>query len=110
MFLFIRSKNPHRHKDFEHTYQVRLSPCEEFSQAQHPTCLVKLTKTRLPVMVFALSSKTYACMYVCMHAGIWKLKKSSFDQALQNASKHLRPDGSTSEDILFLLLKIQTKA
>ena len=35
----------------------------------------------------------YVCMYVCMyakHAGIWKLKKSSFDQALRNASKHLR--------------------
>ena len=23
MFLFIRSKNPHRHKDFEHTYMLQ---------------------------------------------------------------------------------------
>ena len=52
----------------------RLSPCEEFSQAQHPTCLVKLTKTRLPVMVFALSSKMYVCMHACRHLEAQKIK------------------------------------
>ena len=76
---------------------------------KHNTQLASLSWPK-PVCLWWFLHFQARCMYVCMHAGIWKLKKSSFDQALQNASKHLRPDGSISEDILFLLLKIQTKA
>ena len=56
---------------------------------KHNTQLASLSWPK-PVCLWWFLHFQARCMYVCMHAGIWKLKKSSFDQALQNASKHLQ--------------------
>ena len=87
-------------------------------QARQPTCLAKLTKTPLPVMVFAISSKLDLTwrrfiMYVCLKTLClsWKTKhtRSNMNLRTQLRLKKIKENATPIEDSSCRIITNQRK-
>ena len=118
--------NIHTYKLKQHAFFAKLSmmcaskPLSLWGvlQARQPTCLAKLTKTPLPVMVFAISSKLDLTwrrfiMYVCLKTLClsWKTKhtRSNMNLRTQLRLKKIKENATPIEDSSCRIITNQRK-